>query len=137
MAQPSIIREVFRPFDFDTEVSRGDAPRLFAASAVFGFALAVPGLLVGWLLTAAEQKAWGSILDPGSRYPSLVKLFFVPALLGLLIAFSGTFKSLVVFVPWLSGKSMGGWLARMALGVVLGSALGLAALWMLLVAMTQ
>ena len=128
-----MLREVLSPFSFEQGVRRDEAARFLGLSALVGFLLAVPGLAIGFYLTAAEREAWSSFMEPGTRYPSWAKVFFLPAVLGMAVVFSGSFKALVAFVPWLdSRQSTLAWLTRMAIGVVLGSAVGLVALWMLL-----
>jgi len=128
-----MLRDVLQPFDFERGVSRGEAARFLGLSALVGFSLAVPGLAVGFYLSAAEQRAWSGVLEPGTRYLSWAKVFFLPAVFGMVVVFSGSFKALVALIPWLdSRQSTLAWLTRMAIGVVLGSAVGLVALWMLL-----
>lgn len=132
-----VLRLVFRPFDFDEEVPREHAPGLLGLSLLFGLALAVPGLLVAWKLSALEQEAWAASTAPGTRYLSFEKVFFLPAFFGLLLVFSGTFRALTAYFVWLTSPGRAQWLLRMLLGVVLGSITGAIALWLAFVAMPR
>ncbi|WP_224369953.1 hypothetical protein [Hyalangium versicolor] len=126
---------VFKPLDFEARPERGDILPFCILALVIGAALGLPGLLLGSWLTDAEQKAWGSMSPNNSHYPSFQKYFMLPAIIGLMIAFSGLYRSLLVGWPWLGAGSTGAHFARFGVAIVLlsGTAvLGLALLMMMI-----
>lgn len=108
-----------RPFSGGIGPSEEEAVKFALVSILMGFGIGVPGVALGAWLSAAERSAANAALAPGTTYPSLVKIFMLPAMYGLLIAFVGTYSGITTRVPWLETRSIAAIATRMIVALIL------------------
>lgn len=125
-------RLAFNPFEFQALPAREELLPFVLMSVGIGVVLGLPGLALGLWLMALEEQAWASVLSPGSEYSSLQDWFMFPAMLGLMIAFSGLYRSLLVGWPWLNSSSTSAYLARFGVAIVMLGGAGSLGLFLVL-----
>jgi hypothetical protein len=114
-----LLRMAFNPFGFHALPEREELLPFILMTVSIGVVLGLPGLALGLWLMALEEQAWASIRSPGSEYASLQDWFMLPAVLGLMIFFSGLYRSLLVGWPWLNSSSTGAYLSRFGVAIVM------------------